>query len=250
MVAKVSREHTSGGEGVEIIKNEPYENVEHGKGQFTHKVFHVTSRIPAWIAYMIPKGMVTFEEKCWNAFPYVKTEYACALFGERFSMTIETKYLEGNGQTDVWKEKRGVGEVDIVNIVTDPVNPVKYKPEEDPSLYHSEKSNRGPLKADWISNTTPIMCSYKLCSVNFGVWGLQTAVEAYVHQLLREIFVLGHRQAFCWTDEWWNLSMEDIREFEKETQKILHEKMKAIADAEAATAAQAQAQPSSGGWFS
>jgi len=234
MVAKASRVHSTGGEGVEIAKNEPFDDPVQGKGQFTHKIFHVSSRIPYWMTYVIPAGMLTFEEKCWNAYPYVKTEYSCALFGERFNMSIETKYLEGPGEIDIWADKRGLAEFEIVNIVTDPVTPAKYKQEEDPTLYHSEKSNRGPLKPDWVSTQQPIMCSYKLCKINFAVWGLQTSVESYLSGFLREIFVLGHRQAFCWTDEWWDLTMEDIRKYEDETQKLLAERMKPVREAELA----------------
>ncbi len=47
-VAEASKNETGGGEGVEIVKNEPFDNVPlfHGKytsGQFTHKVYHFHS---------------------------------------------------------------------------------------------------------------------------------------------------------------------------------------------------------------
>ncbi|KAJ2736828.1 hypothetical protein H4S06_006647, partial [Coemansia sp. BCRC 34490] len=38
-VAKMSLNETGGGEGVEVIKNEPYDN-EKGKGQYTFKIYH------------------------------------------------------------------------------------------------------------------------------------------------------------------------------------------------------------------
>jgi hypothetical protein len=40
-VAEQSKEETGDGDGVEIRKNEPYEN-EMGKGQYTYKVYHLT----------------------------------------------------------------------------------------------------------------------------------------------------------------------------------------------------------------
>ena len=46
------------------------------------------------------------------------------------------------------------------------------------------------------------MCSYKLVRVKFEVWGMQTRVEAYTHSVVRDILLLGHRQAFTWIDEW------------------------------------------------
>ncbi len=40
-VAMASKNETGGGEGVEVLKNEPFENEEMGKGQFTHKIYHL-----------------------------------------------------------------------------------------------------------------------------------------------------------------------------------------------------------------
>ena len=40
----MSKEETSGGEGVEVLKNEPFEN-ELGKGQYTYKIYHVAKYV-------------------------------------------------------------------------------------------------------------------------------------------------------------------------------------------------------------
>lgn len=40
MVTKFSKERTTNGEGIEVVKNEPYED-EKGKGQYTHKLVHI-----------------------------------------------------------------------------------------------------------------------------------------------------------------------------------------------------------------
>lgn len=37
--------------------------------------------------------------------------------------------------------------------------------------------------------------------------------------------VRAHRQAWCWQDEWYGLTMEDIRQLELETQLALAKKM-------------------------
>ncbi len=34
--------------------------------------------------------------------------------------------------------------------------------------------------------------------------------------MIRSVYLRTHRQAFCWIDEWIDLSEEDLREFEKE----------------------------------
>ena len=40
-VAEASKNETGGGEGVEVLKNEPFEDEKMGKGQFTHKIYHL-----------------------------------------------------------------------------------------------------------------------------------------------------------------------------------------------------------------
>lgn len=42
---------------------------------------------------------------------------------------------------------------------------------------------------------------------------------------LRKVMVRAHRQAWCWQDEWYGLTIEDIRLLELETQLALAKKM-------------------------
>lgn len=39
-VAEASKNETGGGEGIQVLKNEPYE-VKGEKGQYTHKLYHI-----------------------------------------------------------------------------------------------------------------------------------------------------------------------------------------------------------------
>lgn len=39
-VAEASKNETGGGEGIEVITNEPYEDAN-GKGQYTKKIYHL-----------------------------------------------------------------------------------------------------------------------------------------------------------------------------------------------------------------
>lgn len=45
-VAEASKDNTGGGEGIEVLKNEPFENFplldgQYSKGQYTHKIYHI-----------------------------------------------------------------------------------------------------------------------------------------------------------------------------------------------------------------
>lgn len=51
------------------------------------------------------------------------------------------------------------------------------------------------------------------------------------------MMVRAHRQAWCWQDEWYGLTMEDIRQLELETQLALARKMAQFSLAEEATEA-------------
>lgn len=102
ILQKKSREETSGTEsGVEILVNEPYENGPEGTtGQYTHKVYHVGRHIPGWLKAILPKSLLSVEEKAWNAYPYTKTHYSCPFVGDKFFIEIETKYFNDNGHQD------------------------------------------------------------------------------------------------------------------------------------------------------
>lgn len=54
---------------------------------------------------------------------------------------------------------------------------------------------------------------------------------------LRKVMVRAHRQAWCWQDEWYGLTMEDIRQLELETQLALATKMGQFSQPEEATEA-------------
>uniref|UniRef100_A0A8C9Y3Z8 Phosphatidylinositol transfer protein membrane associated 2 n=1 Tax=Sander lucioperca TaxID=283035 RepID=A0A8C9Y3Z8_SANLU len=207
--------------------------------------------IPSWFRSILPKAALRVEEESWNAYPYTRTRYTCP-FVEKFSIDIETYYKSDTGnQADVFNmsatEKRQ-RTIDPIDIVTDPIPPHEYKAEEDTRLYKSAKTQRGPLQDDWIEEyknnpgKTPIMCAYKLCKVEFRYWGMQSKIERFIHDVgLRKVMVRAHRQAWCWQDEWYGLTMEDIRQLELETQLALATKMAQFSQAEEATEANGDA---------
>ncbi|XP_074828511.1 membrane-associated phosphatidylinositol transfer protein 2 isoform X4 [Natator depressus] len=236
MIQKKSREETCGeGSGVEILENRPYTDGPGGIGQYTHKVYHIGMHIPSWFRSILPKAALRVEEESWNAYPYTRTRYTCP-FVEKFSIDIETFYKADPGDhVNVFNlspaEKRQTI-LDPIDIVKDTIPPHEYKSEEDPKVYKSVKTKRGPLSEDWIEGYKnnpgkyPIMCAYKLCKVEFRYWGMQSKIERFIHDVgLRKVMVRAHRQAWCWQDEWYGLTIEDIRQLEKEAQLMLAQKM-------------------------
>ena len=68
---------------------------------------------------------------------------------------------------------------DIIDPIKDAVSTSDYREEEDPLLYISSKTGRGPLKENWLEHyrvenpPSDVMCAYKLIKVEFRYWGMQ-----------------------------------------------------------------------------
>ncbi|XP_076300019.1 cytoplasmic phosphatidylinositol transfer protein 1 [Lasioglossum baleicum] len=228
MIARHSHEQSANDEGVEVIENVECDDAEHGKGQYTEKRIHLSSKLPYWIQSVIPKVFYV-TEKAWNYYPYTITEYTCS-FIPKFQISIRTRYEDNNGSTENCLGLTPIElihrEVDFVDIAYDEISAKHYKEEEDPKFFQSKRTGRGPLVEGWRETTQPIMCSYKLVHASFEVWGMQTRVEDLIHRCIRDILLFGHRQAFTWIDEWYDMSLEDVREYEQKMQAETNEKVR------------------------
>jgi len=229
-VAKSSSQQTNGGEGVEVLKNEPYKS-EKEEGQYTEKIYHLGASLPGWIRAIIPSSALKLEERAWNAYPYCKTVITSPFLGEKFTFTIESRHAADDGTQPNphgldEKQLKAREMVDVIDIGIDKVEKKDYKKEEDPSLVRSEKASRGPLAEGWIKSSNPIMCCYKLVTVEFKVFGMQSKVERYMMDMERNIFLKFHRQVYSWLDEWYGWTMDDVRKYEDQTKKDLENKLK------------------------
>jgi len=241
-VAEASKNETGGGEGIEILKNEPYEK-DGEKGQYTHKIYHLESRVPSFVKFFCPKGSLEMNENAWNAYPNCKTVLTNPYLDKKFEISIETRHLSDAGTTEnahglsaeEWKN------VEVVNIdiANDVVSSDDYDAKYDPSKVRSQKAERGPLKKTWIeelrmkkklggseAENVPVMCAYKLVKARLNVWGLQGRVEKMIHQQERRLFNTFHRQVFCWMDKWFGMTMDDIRRLEDKTKEDLQRMIK------------------------
>lgn len=230
-VAEASKNETGGGEGVEILVNTPFNdlsflNGQYTSGQYTHKVYHLNNKVPAFVRALAPQEALKFYEKSWNAYPYSKTEYSSGYMKEGFYVSIESLHLPNKGNQDnvhqLPIDKWRSVEVVPIDIVNDPVSSSDYKQEQDPSKFKSKKTGRGPLKGSkWWEESEPVMTCYKLVTCEFKWRGIQTRVEKMIMDFERRLFTVFHRQVFCWMDQWYGLTMEDIRQLEDKTQKEL-----------------------------
>lgn len=230
-VAEASKGETGGGEGVEVLVNEPYEKGSE-KGQYTHKIYHLQSKVPAWIRALAPKGALEIQEKAWNAYPYCRTVLTNTLMGERFSIEIITWHKPDMGNQEnvhelneeQWKNCKVIN----IDIAADLEEPKDYKEDQDPTKFKSAKTGRGPLRPGWqkeLENDTktPHMCAYKLVKAEFKMFGFQGKVENTIQKMEKRLFTNFHRQLFCALDSWHGMTMDQIREMEEKTKAELDE---------------------------
>uniref|UniRef100_A0A1B0C1U1 Phosphatidylinositol transfer protein N-terminal domain-containing protein n=1 Tax=Glossina palpalis gambiensis TaxID=67801 RepID=A0A1B0C1U1_9MUSC len=209
MIARHSYEQSTNGEGVEIITNEPCEDETYGKGQYTEKRIHLSRQKNRGIS-------IPLQKQC--------------SFVPKLNILIRTKYEDNNGNSEnslnLTADQLKHRLVDNIDIAFDELSNGKhYKKEEDPKFFTSKKTKRGCLIEGWRDADKPIMCSYKLVDVSFEVWGLQTKVEEFIHRSIRDILLLGHRQAFAWIDDWYDMSLDDVRAYEHETHQETNKKL-------------------------
>jgi len=46
---------------------------KYNSGQYTYKIYHLQSKVPAYIRLLAPKGSLEIHEEAWNAYPYCRT---------------------------------------------------------------------------------------------------------------------------------------------------------------------------------
>lgn len=236
-VAETSKRETGGGEGIEVLVNEPiagssFTQAPDGKtfqhGQYTHKRFHLQSKVPAVIRLVAPKGSLEIDEKAWNDYPYCYTFINNpGYMKENFFIKVISWHKPGTGELEnvheLTPEQLKSREVIMIDIAGDPVSSSDYHEDQDPSKFQSKKTNRGPFvgKEWWKRYDGPVMCAYKLVIAEFKWWGLQGRIESMIARQERRIFQYFHRQVVCWMDNWHGLTMDDIRQIERETKEEL-----------------------------
>uniref|UniRef100_A0A0X3NHZ5 Phosphatidylinositol transfer protein alpha isoform n=1 Tax=Schistocephalus solidus TaxID=70667 RepID=A0A0X3NHZ5_SCHSO len=246
-VIESSKNETGGGEGVEILVNEPFDGTKHppeahlvaagqtfAAGQFTHKIYHLANKVPAFIRAISPSGAMEIEEVAWNAYPYCRTVLKNpAYMKSDFHIKVETMHVQDKVDLEnvhqLSPELLEQREVVVIDIANDALYAQSdYKSEWDPKIFQSKATGLGPLLGPkWWENTDmPIMCAYKLVTCEFKWFGLQTITERFIQNVERRIFLNFHRQLFCSIDSWHGLSMEDIRVLEERTKEELDKQLK------------------------
>ena len=167
--AKVSKQNTGGGEGVEILVNEPFQRPtseaflgKYNTGQYTKKIYHLGSRVPGFVRLVFKDSSLSMHEEAWNAYPYCKTVLTNPYMKENMIIDISTLHVADRGQSDnvhqLTADELKKRNVVYINIA-DKVHRNDYKPEDDPEKFQSKKTGRGPLlhSDKWYETCQPYM---------------------------------------------------------------------------------------------
>ncbi|CAF1619942.1 unnamed protein product, partial [Adineta ricciae] len=207
--AQMSKQNTGGGEGVEILANQPFEKPmseaflgKYNTGQYTKKIYHLGSRVPGFVRLLFSDSSLSMHEEAWNAYPYCKTVLTNPYMKDNMIIDISTLHVADRGESENVHLLSGdeLKKRNIVYInIADPVSRADYKEADDPEKYKSAKTGRGPLLASqpWQKTCQPYMCCYKLVREKFKWFGLQTRVENLIMTQEERLFRNFHRQLFC-----------------------------------------------------
>ncbi|GFR67036.1 phosphatidylinositol transfer protein alpha isoform [Elysia marginata] len=150
---------------------------------------------------------------------------------QHFYIVIDSYYAADNGNTENIHHltghdlsERQVCKLDIAN---DEIAHMDYKREWDPCLVGSTKAGRSPLPKDgtgeWMNTVQPVVTCYKVVRVWFKWFGLQDKMQRSILKECERYFRNYYRQLVCWTDDFYGLTIEDIRKIEEDTEKELQE---------------------------
>jgi hypothetical protein len=236
MCVQRTRETQGGGEGLEILVNEPYdENGE--RGQFTHKVMHFKSRVPATIRWAIPDKYLHCHERSHNGYPHYHTVYEVPGMGKDFSLLVESQHIEydkyqgcPDNLLNLTAEELQIRKVVYLDIVSGKPKPDKKEwelqgfvcPEAEilTPLQGGKKGGDESKVPEWVANYDGgLMVAVKVVKFLFHWKGLQTAVEKYaVDTAFHDIFLESNRVVIAYAKDWFGLTIEDIRRLEAEVQ--------------------------------
>lgn len=238
MTAERSRQETQqvAGEGIEVITNEPFSN-ENESGQYTYKIMHFKSRIPAFLRWALPDKYCHCHEKSWNSYPHYFTEYNVPGMGDEMVMSIESRHFPYVKGEKIPENAIGLSkkELKIRNVVYLDILDSRPKPDSKEKDLHGfvcpEAKIETPLQGHpkgrksketgppyWTDNYDgEMMVAIKVVKFHFHWRGLQSAAEKYATKTFyHNLFLDTHRQLMKTADKWYPMTLEMVREFENQ----------------------------------
>lgn len=235
MTAQRSREETGGGEGVEVVKNEPFQN-EKESGQYTYKIMHFRSKIPPFMRWAMPDKYCHCHEYSYNAYPHFSTEYKQPGMGDDMYMVVESRHFPYTKGGEIPENAMGLDKKELKKrkVVYLDILDSKPKPEKkewdlhdftcplaginEPLKGHPKHKVDEEKVPHWAQNYDgEMMIAIKLVKIKFHWRGLQTIVEKFaLHPFYHNLFLDAHRALLRWSDKWYPMTLQQVHEFEEQ----------------------------------
>lgn len=231
-VMHASAKETGGDTAVEIVENRPFtDEMDMASGQYTYKIYHIEQRLPRILRALGPKSMMLVEERAWSSYPDIYMVITNPLLGSRLEIAVRSAHLPDRGTTEnvfnLSPQQLKERQVVVLDIGKDCVNDSHTKDADayNPAEVVSKKTGRGPLVGNWIAAAEPVMCAYKLISIKCAIFGIQGRIEKLLDGVEHGLYLRFHKQIFTLLDEWFGMSLEDIRREEDRLKAQLDEKL-------------------------
>jgi hypothetical protein len=183
---EISKQESSNGDGsgVEILKNEPY--VEGDEiGQYTHKFYHLGSRVPKIVAKLAPSSSLKMNEEAWNSYPNCKTVIANEYLGDRFDLVVRTIHAQDGGSND--------------NIH---------------GLSDTLLAKREIITIDLSGTALNPLCCYKLVTLRCDIKFVSGIICDLVMNYQAKMFNTFHKQMLDTYPKWKDMTIQEVRELE------------------------------------
>jgi hypothetical protein len=246
-----------GKEGVDIVENYAYESSNFTKTsgkenennnkldlnsneikkyemRYTYKIFNMVNKMPEMMQKWFKgsdKGKM--HEVCWNEFPfsktvitnpdYMKDNFECVVETEHRDMDAgEIKNIHNSSESD-WSNTNVVY-VHLDTKTTNDKAQSNYEIENPFTKVSTKHPDILPLDKDWRnkiikSGNHRYMCIYKLVTVKFKWWGLQSIMEKVMLNEQEKMIRAFHRYILCEIDSWSGMTSEDLIDYEIEIQR-------------------------------
>lgn len=223
---------------IEVILDEPFyisQGLWNGKfssGRHTYRIHHQDRTCPPYLRSIAPEGALTFHEEMWDAYPYRRTVLTNPQYmGEYFYASVETMHAPDRGTQEniheLPQERLAARAVEMIDIARDTVvtegierldfyqtmaQKIEDRDGEDPATFVSRTTGRGPLTEGWMNAANPVMCAYKLVTVDYNFSCLKACNEDFLQRRMRNTFLQFHRRVFCGIDRWHGLVARPLGE--------------------------------------
>lgn len=230
--AKMKLEQTGDNKGcLNIMYNEGIHCEQlGGDSDAITNVLNLSSQIPYYLNNSRYGNTEVFIHS-YRIFPKNYAEYSEPEFMKQHFYIINNGIvLDDNGNSDnalnLTGEKLTNRVIEIIDIRNTALNYYDKDMSEDPATCALASRNSELLPENWMETETNIVTSYQFNDILYLHFSLQGMGEKNIQTALRRILQVFHRKMYCWMDEWKNMTLNEVKIYEKQVFEKLNIKIR------------------------